>query len=74
MTNKEQMERNIGLAFDFVNYLIDNPEMADNLPDHSILEFVEKDFPKIEKNQVKKSDSGLTKKYVRVRNNFEMAK
>jgi hypothetical protein len=74
MTNKEKMERNIGLAFDFVNYLIDNPEMVDNLPEHSRLEFIEKDFPKIEKTQDDKSDSRLKKKYVRVRNNFEIAK
>ena len=32
MTNKETIERNIGLTFDFVNHLIDNPILAENLP------------------------------------------
>ncbi len=31
MTNKETVERNIGLTIDFVNYLIDNPNTAENL-------------------------------------------
>jgi hypothetical protein len=32
MTNKETVERNIGLTIDFVNYLMDNPNTAENLP------------------------------------------
>ena len=49
MTNKETIERNVGLTFDFVNYLIDKPDVAEGLPDNFKLEFVEKDFPKIER-------------------------
>ena len=74
MTNKELVERNIGLTFDFVEYLIDNPNEIENLPDNFILEFVEKDFPKIEKKEEKDSDSFLIKKYVKVRNSFELIK
>ena len=74
MTNKEAIERNIGLTFDFVEYLVDSPGTADTLPDKFNLEFVEKDFPKVEKNEDVESDSQLKKKYVRVRNSFELKK
>jgi len=47
MTKKESVRRNIGLTFDFVNYLIDNPAVTDKLPENFKLEFVEKDFPNI---------------------------
>ena len=42
MTNKEQINRNIGLAFDFVRHLISKPEDADKLPEEFELEFIEK--------------------------------
>ncbi|MFA6403238.1 MAG: hypothetical protein WCX31_16690 [Salinivirgaceae bacterium] len=74
MTNKETVERNIGLTFDFVNYLVDNPKEAENMPDKFKLEFVEKDFPKNEKKVKIKSGSQLKSKYVRVRNTFELTK
>ena len=48
MTNKETIERNIGLTFDFVNHLIDNKTDLEKLPDNFTIEFVEKDFPKIQ--------------------------
>jgi len=74
MTNKETVERNIGLTFDFVNYLVDNPSIAENFPDKFKLEFVEKDFPKNEKKEKVKSGSQLKSRYVRVRNTFELTK
>jgi hypothetical protein len=74
MTNKETIERNIGLTFDFVDHLIDNPNIAENLPDIFNLEFIEKDFPNLEKKELLNSDSKLNRKYVRVRNTFEMTK
>lgn len=72
MTNKETVERNIGLTFDFVEYLIDNPDVIEALPENFILEFVENDFPKIEKKEEEGSKSLLIKKYVKVRNSFEL--
>jgi len=74
MTNKETIERNIGLTFDFVEYLVDSPGIADTMPDKCKVEFVEKDFPKTEKNEEIESDSHLKKKYVKVRNSFELQK
>ena len=69
MTNTETVERNIGLTMDFVNHLIDNPSVTENLPSKFKLEFIEKDFPNIEKRQ---ANSKLSKKTVRVRNSFEV--
>ena len=73
MTNKETIERNIGLTFDFVNHLIENPDFVENLPGNFKLEFIEKDFPNVEKKQ-HKNESNTEKKYVRVRNSFEFSK
>ncbi len=73
MTNKETVERNIGLTFDFVNHLIDNPNVAENLPENFKLEFIEKDFPNVERKQPKE-ETKAKKQYVRVRNSFEFSK
>lgn len=40
MTNKELVDKNIGLTFEFVRYLIDHPELTEKLPDSFQLEFV----------------------------------
>jgi len=72
MTNKESIERNIGLTFDYVNYLMDHPAEVDKLPANFKVEFIEKDFPKIEKNEPAKHATRVKRKYVRVRNSFEM--
>jgi len=73
MTHKETVERNIGLTFDYVNYLIDNKEELEKLPENFKLEFIEKDFPKIEHKQEQLSSSPiLNKKYVRVKNSFDV--
>lgn len=61
MTNKETVERNIGLTFDFVNYLIDNPVVTENLPENFKIEFIEKDFPNIEKKETTLSNSKVKK-------------
>ena len=71
MTNKETVERNIGLTFDFVNHLINNKSELEKLPDNFTIEFVEKDFPKLQRKQSVNQDmpdSG--KKFVQVKNAF----
>jgi len=73
MTHKETIERNIGLTFDFVNYLIENKEEIEKLPDNFQLEFIEKDFSKIEHKQLQTTTPTLQNKYVRVRNSFDVA-
>lgn len=74
MTNKETVERNIGLTMDFVNHLIDNHDVAENLPETFSLEFAEKDFPHTEHKMDTKANAAIERKIVRVRNDFELAK
>jgi len=71
MTNKENVERNIGLTFDLVNHMIDNPDSLDKIPDNAAIQFVEKDFPAIEAVDSSKRKVQKSKK-VRVRNSFEL--
>ncbi len=66
MTNKERINRNIGLTFDFVKFLIDNPKKAESLPENFELEFIDKDF-KVD-NVIHKKN----KKLVKVKNSFEL--
>jgi hypothetical protein len=70
MTNKETVERKIGLTFDYVNFLIDNPSIVENLPDNFKLEIIEKDFPRKETMKLKKTPE-KPQKTVRVLNTFE---
>jgi hypothetical protein len=71
MTKKETINRNIGLTFDFVKYLIDNPDILDKLPDNFKLEFIEKDFINIE-NKSQKPIKNQKEKIVRIKNSFEL--
>jgi len=71
MTNKETVERNIGLTFDFVNELIENPDLTENLPDDFKLEFIEKDFPTLERKDDTMKEQETKKKRVKVRNTFD---
>ena len=61
MTKKEKINRNIGLTFDLLRQIADNPEIADGIPSGSILEFVEKDFPSSHKPTQK-----MKRKYLKV--------
>ena len=66
MTNKETVNRKIGLTFDLVRKIIDNPSVIENIPDNCEIEFIEKDFPGRKKNYPKKS------KLVKVKNDLEL--
>lgn len=67
MTNKETIERNIGLTFDFLKQVLKTPSMLDDIEDRSVIEFVEKDFSKKEtKKNVKPN------RYLRVNTHFEL--
>jgi hypothetical protein len=68
MTNKEIVNRNIGLTFDFVKQIIDNPTLAEQLPDNCEIDFIEKDFTS------KNKDIDGKKYLVRVKNSFELVK
>ncbi|MCX6256956.1 MAG: hypothetical protein NTW49_03520 [Bacteroidia bacterium] len=67
MTNKETVERNIGLTFDFLRQLLKEPTIFDKIPDRSVIEFIEKDFAKrVTKDSIKPN------KYLKVKNQFEL--
>ena len=66
MTNKEIVNRNIGLTFDLIRKIIENPDLADKIPDNSIIEFVEKDF------EVKKKSYSGNSKLIKVKNSIEI--
>ena len=74
MTNREAVGRNIGLTFDFVNHLIDNHADLEKLPESFTIEFVEKDFPKLQHRLSKsQAPTSLHRKFVHVRNSFVTA-
>ena len=62
----------IFLIISFIKYPINNPNKVENLPENFILEFVGNDFSKIEKKEDIDLNSHLIKKYVKVRNSFEL--
>ncbi|MFA5782596.1 MAG: hypothetical protein WC868_10045 [Bacteroidales bacterium] len=67
MTNKETVERNIGLTFDFLRQMLKEPSIFDKIPDGSVIEFVEKDFAKrVTKVSVKPN------RYLKVNSQFEL--
>lgn len=45
MTKKEYIERNIGMTFDFVKQLIDNPDAIESIRDGAELDFIDKEMP-----------------------------
>lgn len=67
MTNKETIERNIGLTFDFLKQVIKEPSLLNNIPDGTVIEFVEKDFAKKETKVSVKPN-----KYLKVNTQFEL--
>ena len=72
MTNKETINRNIGLTFDFLRQVIKNPDLLNEIPDGSTLEFVEKDFTKIEKPTTSLASKGKKRKYLKVKSELEL--
>jgi hypothetical protein len=68
MTKKEKTNRNIGLAFDLLKQINENPALLKKIPKGAAIEFVEKDFPKIEKPSAKNKK----RKLVHVKNRFDI--
>jgi len=53
MTNKEQIQRDIAVAFDFVEQIINNPELTDKIPKGSVITFIDEENTKIERRSLK---------------------
>lgn len=66
MTNKEQIQRDIAIAFDFMEQIIHNPELTDKIPEGAAVSFINEGDKRTEKVKIPK------KKYVRVKRHFEV--
>lgn len=67
MTNKEIVNRNIGLSFDFIRQIINKPEIIENIDDNATIEFLQKDYPEREK-----SKRIIADKFIKVKREFEL--
>lgn len=54
MTKKEYVEKNIGMTFDFIRYLVDHPADAETIKHGAELDFVDKDMPIKAGDEIKK--------------------
>ena len=72
MTKKEKITRSIGLTFDFLRQVIKTPGIVEKIPNGSTLEFVEKDFPKLEIASKIGDTKNRKKKFLRVRSHLEV--
>lgn len=68
MTNKEQIQRDLAIAFDFVEQIIDNPDILEKIPEGTAITFLDNENVKREKLKGKNTD----KKYVKVKRHFEV--
>jgi hypothetical protein len=68
MTNREQIQRDIAIAFDFVEQILDNSDMLDQIPDGTSITFLDDENVKLEKHYV----SDAAKQYVKVKRHFEV--
>jgi hypothetical protein len=67
MTNKETINRNLGLSFDFIKQIVKNPEIIDKINNNSTIEFLQKDYPERENTKQIIAD-----KFIKVKRNFEL--
>lgn len=68
MTNKEQIKRDIVIALDFAEQIIDDPSLLDKIPEGFSITFLDNENIKPEKPANIRSSN----KYVKVKRNFEV--
>ena len=57
MTKNEIIQKNISLSFDFIRYVVWNPDLLESMPDIVDIEFVERDLP-LQDSETSASDLG----------------
>jgi hypothetical protein len=67
MTNKETVNRNIGLSFDFVKQIVNSPKILEDIDNESVIEFIQKDYPELENKKNITPD-----KFIKVKRKFEL--
>ena len=45
MNKDERVKKHISLSFDFIRFLVQNPEIVDRIPDNAEVDFLETDLP-----------------------------
>lgn len=68
MKNKEQISRDLDIAFDFVEQIIEDPDLLDKIPDGAEISFLDDENVKFDKRTVREA----TTKYVKVKRRFEV--
>jgi len=58
----------MAIAFDFVEQIIDNPDMLDKIPEGATITFLDEGNNRTEKNIVREPE----RMYVKVKRNFEI--
>ena len=57
MRKEETVNRNITLTFDFLRQIIKNPEILNDIPDGSTIDFIQKDIPIVERKKDQKQNT-----------------
>jgi len=67
MTNKETINRNIGLTFDFLKRIKDDTNLLDKIENDQTIEFLQKDYP-----EKKIRGEVVAHKFIKVKREFEI--
>ena len=68
MQNNEKIKRDLAIGLDFIENLIQNPDLLDEIPNRTTISFLDKSMSKKESLKEQK----MNKKYVKVKRDFEI--
>lgn len=68
MQNNEKIKRDLAIGLDFVENLLQNPDLLDEIPNRTTISFLDKSMSKNESLKEQK----MNKKYVKVKRDFEI--
>ena len=68
MTNNEKIKRDLAIGLDFVENIIQDPDLLDSIPNGATINFLDNAAPKIEGKEEQK----MKRKYVKVKRKFEV--
>ena len=68
MQNNEKVKRDLAIGLDFVETIIQNPELLDEIPNGTTISFLDRATLKTET----KNEQRMKRKYVKVERKFEL--
>ncbi|MBI9038617.1 MAG: hypothetical protein JEY97_10830 [Bacteroidales bacterium] len=68
MQNNEKIKKDLAIGLDFVETIIQNPELLDEIPNGTTISFLDKATQKTET----KKEQRMKRKYVKVMRKFEL--